>query len=76
MFFQNIVMFSICAIWTALGFSKFENEPIHEVSVSQEQEPSLPVGFRWEKEPSRIEIQVKSQNGRTHYLPTGAVSCY
>lgn len=74
MFFQNIVMFSICAIWTTVGFSKFENEPIHEVSVSQEQEPSLPVGFRWEKEPSRIEIQVKSQNGRTHYLSTGAVS--
>ncbi|MCP4480878.1 MAG: TlpA family protein disulfide reductase [Planctomycetaceae bacterium] len=74
MLFQNILMFSICAIWTTLGFSKFENEPIHEVSVSQEQEPSLPTGYRWEKKPRRIDLQGKGQNGRTHYLPTGGVS--
>eukprot|EP01047_Picozoa_sp_COSAG01_P003731 COSAG01_NODE_114_length_25574_cov_224.098999_11_plen_324_part_00 len=76
MFYQNILMFSICAIWTTLGFSKFENEPIHEVSVSQEQELklSLPPGYRWEKEPEQIDIKEKSQNGTTHYLPTGAVS--
>lgn len=74
MFLQNILMFSIFALWTTLGSSKFENEPRFEVSVNQQQDSSLPVGFRWEKEPRKIEIQSRSQNGRTLYLPTGAVS--
>ena len=67
-------MFSIFAIWPTLGFSKFEDESRREVSVSQQQDTSLPVGFRWEKEPRQIDIQSKSENGRTYYLPTGAVS--
>jgi len=36
--------------------------------------PSLPDAARWEPEPLTININEKHQNGRHHYMPTGAFS--
>lgn len=74
MVIQNILFVAlfVSGLWPSVlvGSDEFHAG----LAVRQSPEEMLPVGARWEREPAAIQITSRRQNGRTFYLPSGAVS--